>query len=82
MGELFKLLMKIYHEENPPQEKLIKVIGTGKHKAFKQGQVDYVNEQMAELLVQSGRATYEEKEKAEQEPEKKKEVKPTSKKVK
>jgi hypothetical protein len=61
---------------------LIKIIATGKSKHMPKGEVYYEPAAMAELLVSSGAATYEEKEKAEQEPEKKKEVKPTSKKVK
>jgi CRISPR/Cas system endoribonuclease Cas6 (RAMP superfamily) len=61
---------------------LIKIIATGKSKHMPKGEVYYEPEAMAELLVSSGAAQYEEKEKKEVEPEKKKEVKPTAKKVK
>jgi hypothetical protein len=62
--------------------KLITIYGTGKAATMPQGSVWQESEDMAKILVDNGAATYEEKEKAEQEPEKKKEVKPTSKKVK
>jgi hypothetical protein len=58
---------------------LIKIIGTGKSKYMPEGQVFHEPSDMAELLVNSGRAVYEEKEKVQVAPEKKKEVKATPK---
>jgi hypothetical protein len=68
---------------------LIKIIGTGKHLGLPKGFVHYEVPEMAELLVNCGRAVYEgtpleeEKEKVQAAPESKKQIKkPTTKKSK
>lgn len=53
--------MKILRATDQPKQVLVKVYGTGKSH-FKKGQEVEVSESDAELLVKSGRATYEVKE--------------------